>query len=91
MQMQPGMGWMGGHGSEGGQFQYMDGSGGMWEGGGMGGDEGMIVDGVANMGMGNMGMGNMGMGGMGMGGMGMGQQGAMGQGGTGQWNGFEGF
>lgn len=100
MQMQPGMGWIGGPGSEGGQFQYMDGSGGMWEGGGMG-DDGMVGDGVANMGgMTNMGMGNMGnmgMGGMGMGmgGMGMGQQGGMGmgqQGGTGQWNGgYEGF
>ncbi|KAI9451253.1 MT-A70-domain-containing protein [Lactarius psammicola] len=82
MQMQPGMGWIGGPGSEGGQFQYMDGSGGMWESGGMG-DSGMVGDGVANMGgMTNMGMGNMGMGGMnmGMGGMGMGQQGAMGLG-----------
>ncbi|KAH9033114.1 MT-A70-domain-containing protein [Lactarius pseudohatsudake] len=90
MQMQPGMGWIGGPGSEGGQFQYMDGSGGMWEGGGMG-DDGMVGDGVANMGgmtnmgmgnMGNMAMGNMGMGGMGMGmgGMGMGQQGGMGMG-----------
>lgn len=105
MQMQPGMGWLGGHGSDGGQFQYMDGSGGMWDGGGIG-DDGMVGDNAANMGgmnnmamgnMGNMAMGNMGMGGMGMnmGGMGMGQQGAMGmgqQGGTGQWNGrYEGF
>ncbi|KAI9435593.1 MT-A70-domain-containing protein [Lactarius indigo] len=105
MQMQPGMGWIGGPSSEGGQFPYMDGSGGMWEGGGMG-DDGMVGDGITNMGgmtnmgmgnMGNMAMGNMGMGGMGLGmsGMGMSQQGGMGmgqQGGTGQWNGgYEGF